>query len=322
MPTSLSTKLTLKSIYNSIQSDLSDANRILDNTLTASNYPILRNIGSYVSQVKGKQVRAALVILLAQNKTPHIHTYAAGIECIHLASLIHDDIIDNADTRRNQPTLYKKYGTNTALVSGVYIYAQALKLITSLNNQEILTHISDTVAMLCEGELFQFSERHTFMTPEQYLQMITEKTAALFMSACYGGALLGGATPDQAKAAETFGKALGIIFQLTDDYLDLFGTQKDLNKTPGQDLLEGDFTLPLIYLLETLPESDQKTVLDKIKAKDKTILTDIQTMDTSRIQERMNHTIQEYYELGIESLKKLPENTKELQAILDIVRNR
>lgn len=330
--------MSLKDLLNPIKSELKELNSLLKNELTASHEPKIKEIGTHLSTATGKQVRAALTILshhlispphtpqlVSESQPSNLINLAAGIECLHLASLIHDDIIDEADTRRNIATVSKKWGTNPALVSGVYVYAIALDLITQTQNHDIISRISQTVKVLCEGEVHQMFNRHEVKSSiDEYLDTIAKKTAVLFEGACYCGASLADASEtDKAKLAE-FGKNLGMIFQITDDYLDLFGDGEYLAKTPGQDIIQGEYTLPFYYILETLQNSEKDALIKKIHTGSPDALTTLQSHFNKEIKIKTQTALETYLNKAKNNLDDFPESNykKMLIKIIDLIAER
>ena len=253
---------TLPIIKKNIETELVHVNAIISNTLKETTADPLSKIYAHTLAAKGKQIRASLILLISQIKkqenNSNFHKLAAGIELIHLASLIHDDIIDKADIRRNQMTIYKKFNTNNAIISGVHCYALALKLISSIGHIGIIDIISEGVIDLCEGECIQMNQRFNFdLTTDDYWTIIRKKTAALFKAACQCTGTLLDLRKEDINHLSTFGETLGIIFQLSDDYLDIFDNKNTLSKKIMQDLNTGDISLPILLAGE---QTKNKTI--------------------------------------------------------------
>ena len=237
-----------------IDADLKKVNVLIEQTLSNSSAPTLNKIYTHVLKSQGKQIRGSIILLiskLSNEITPDTHKLAAGIELIHLASLIHDDIIDNANIRRDIKTVHKEFDLNNGIISGVHCYALALKLITSIKNNDILTTISDSVIDLCEGECIQVNQRHNFsLTQSDYWTIVEKKTSALFKAACICSGLLNNQNKTDIKQLAEFGTHLGDIFQLADDYLDIYDSKNKLSKKVKQDLETGDISLPILLASE------------------------------------------------------------------------
>lgn len=216
-------------------------------------------IASYLDRmasVKGKMLRPALVLVGARFGKEYdpalVNEQAALIEMIHIASLIHDDIIDSAPTRRGIPTLYRELGARRAVIAGDYVLARALALGSSqFRGDEPAMAVSRAFCRLCDGEISQDSEEWDFTISEShYLRRIGGKTAALFALSAYLGANRSGAESETQSLLHQIGYALGMSFQIRDDILDMNGSQDSLGKPVCRDLRSGVCTLPLIYAIE------------------------------------------------------------------------
>lgn len=221
-----------------------------------SNVQVIAYMGDYLRSSGGKRVRPALTIL---------SNYAAGgdgsrynsirmatvMEFLHTATLVHDDIIDEANTRRSRPTVNALYGNDTAVLMGDWLYMSAFETSLAERSLPILDILTAVTRKMTEGELLQLTLLgQTDVTEEQYLDVLRRKTAYLFSACCEVGAILGNATETQQQALRDYGMNLGTAFQLVDDLLDFTASEDSLGKAAGVDLLGGKMTLPLIYLLE------------------------------------------------------------------------
>lgn len=208
---------------------------------------------AHVARYRGKQLRPALVFLSAQifeSVTPAHYTAAKVVELIHTATLVHDDILDGASLRRQEPTVNELHGNEVPVLLGDYIYALAFHMAVQLDDPTCARLFSDAVRVVCQGEITQCLHRGDLdWSEERYLRVIREKTASLYAAACRVGAHYAGATPEQAEALARFGDHLGLAFQIIDDCLDLCGDEAVVGKSLGSDLSQGKLTLPLIHLL-------------------------------------------------------------------------
>tara|TARA_Y100001935_G_scaffold47927_1_gene39768 strand:+ start:3225 stop:4151 length:927 start_codon:yes stop_codon:yes gene_type:complete len=253
----MTTLLTLK---KEIKNELNAVTELIQSTLLSSDTKTLSNIYKHILNSQGKQIRASIILLISkitQGVNEDTKKLAAGIELIHLASLIHDDIIDNADIRRNNETVHKKFNVNNGIISGVHCYALALKLITSMHNIDILSIISNSVINLCEGECIQVNERYNFnISVAEYWEIVNKKTSALFKASCICSGHLNELNESDIHHLASFGELLGDIFQLTDDYLDLFDKKNHLSKKVMQDIENGDISLPILLAVKKANETD------------------------------------------------------------------
>jgi octaprenyl-diphosphate synthase len=181
---------------------------------------------------------------------------ATVMEFLHTATLVHDDIIDNAETRRNRPSINSRFGNQTAVLMGDWLYMSAFETSLQERSLPVLDILTAVTRKMTEGELLQLTLLgRADVTEEQYFDVLRRKTAYLFGACCEIGAILGGATPEERRALADYGLNLGTAFQLVDDLLDFTSDEGALGKAAGVDLLEGKLTLPLIYLLEESPDA-------------------------------------------------------------------
>jgi len=189
---------------------------------------------------------------------------ASAIELIHTASLIHDDVIDHAVLRHNRPSINSKWGQDTSIAFGDFLYSKAFELIASCGNTDILKCISQATSLMCEGELLQVCERDNIsLLKEKYLLIVKNKTASLFAASCQVGAMLSNSRQEIHGALKDYGLNIGIAFQMADDCLDLIGKKKDLGKTPGADFKMGELTLPVLNLLSQSKDKHRLMLLVK-----------------------------------------------------------
>lgn len=226
-----------------------------------SNVQVIAYLGDYLRKSGGKRVRPALTILSNYAVGGEGNRYnsirmATVMEFLHTATLVHDDIIDNADTRRNRPTVNALYGNETAVLMGDWLYMSAFETSLAERSLPILDILTSVTRKMTEGELLQLTLLgHADVSEAHYLDVLKRKTAYLFSASCEIGAILGGATEAQQTALREYGLNLGTAFQLIDDLLDFTSTEDALGKAAGADLLGGKVTLPLIYLREADPST-------------------------------------------------------------------
>lgn len=240
-------------IFDPIREDLQLVGKTMRN-IAAKEMPQLAFPLEYVLKHEGKLVRPAITLLSGKINNYDAVTLvpmAASSELIHLASLLHDDTIDRADVRRGEPTVNKIWGSSTAVLVGDYIFARAAHLIASLNRPVIDRLFAETLMSLCRGVIAESNNKFNWnIKKEQYLQIISDKTASLFAFATRSGALLSKASTRDLRALTAYGLNLGIAFQIVDDILDFTGEQQELGKPVGNDLLQGVITLPAIIYIE------------------------------------------------------------------------
>lgn len=229
----------------------------------SSNIQVVNYLGDYVRSSGGKRIRPALLILAnyavgGRGDAENVIRLATVMEMLHTATLVHDDIIDNADIRRNRSSVNARFGNQTAVLMGDWLYMSAFETTVKERSLDILDILTRLTRKMTEGELIQLTRIGRIdITEEEYLDILRRKTAFLFSACGEVGAILGGADDERRSALRDFGMELGIAFQLADDLLDLTGDTQQLGKAAGSDLIEGKVTLPLIYLLKENPDVKQ-----------------------------------------------------------------
>jgi octaprenyl-diphosphate synthase len=219
-----------------------------------SQVDLIPKIGRYIQNGGGKRIRPA-VLLMAARLTGYTGElavlYAAVVEFIHTATLVHDDIIDDSQWRRGQPSVHSRWGSDVTVLLGDYLYIKSMGLALTPDRLDIVRQLCDVTLRMIEGELYQLSKKGEVMiSEEEHLDIIRRKTAYLFGGCARIGGILGNATPEQERALEQYGISLGMSFQLIDDLLDFAGDETALGKPVGGDLREGKVTLPVIFLLQ------------------------------------------------------------------------
>ena len=237
----------------------------------------------YVFGHGGKRLRAMLVAYSgwegpAKNRTNALVRLGSVIELVHLATLVHDDILDEADTRHRQETAAKKFGPAAAVLIGDVLFSHALELAAEFDTNEICRSVAQATARVCAGEIAQTYQRgEVNYSRDFYFRVIQLKTAELFEVACRLGATVAGYPVEFSEAAGLFGRHLGIAYQIFDDLVDLYADESMIGKTLGTDLAKGKFTLPLLLLLEKLPAEERDSLIARFKDGDKTVAADFTT---------------------------------------------
>jgi octaprenyl-diphosphate synthase len=223
----------------------------------------------YALNGQGKHLRAALVALTARalGKVNDAHVRAAVIiEMVHLATLVHDDVIDEADIRRGRPTLAAKWSNEIAVLFGDCLFAHALKLAASFPTPEVCRAVAMATNTVCSGEILQIQHRRDFhFTREQYFKVLEMKTAELFALSCELSASLSGVSPERRLALRQFGLAFGTAYQVYDDCVDLFGSEAVAGKSLGTDLAKGKLTLPVLLLWERADAADRARLRELVE---------------------------------------------------------
>ncbi len=262
--------LSLLNLYRDILKDLEKVEEML-RLFSRSPNRLISEVSAYLFQENGKRIRPALVILcsklLGYKGKEHI-LMAALIETIHTASLIHDDIIDNSETRRGKQTVHARWGPNITVLLGDYLYIKALGLSLASPYRRISQVLTDISARMIEGELSEYSNSGNLELDEkEYLQIIENKTASLFSASCRIGGILADASKREENFLTEYGTNLGMSFQIVDDLLDFTGDEEVLGKPILSDLSEGRITLPLIYTLSNDGGENRQRIVEILKHK-------------------------------------------------------
>ncbi len=257
----------LSLIKRPIESDLTDFIKLFNESLSHTD-GLLSQALSHISQRGGKRMRPILMLLMAKNYgevsmvTQHS---AVGLELLHTASLVHDDVVDESSERRGQASVNATYNNKVAVLVGDYILSSALLNVSFTNNQRIIQNLAELGRTLAAGEILQLSNiQNQEISEEVYYQVIRQKTAALFESCAAIGALSAGASDEEVKKVAHFGQTLGIMFQIRDDIFDYFDS-KEIGKPTGNDMAEGKLTLPVIYALNNSNYESMHTLAKKVK---------------------------------------------------------
>ena len=249
------TTLPLMEAYRPIRDDLVRVEGIFDDEVF-SDFPFVNDLCDRVRAYRGKMLRPALLLLSGQaagTLKPAHHTLGAVVEMVHMATLVHDDVLDEADERRGRSTVNAVQGNVAAVLLGDYLISHAFHLCSSLDHQHASRRIGATTNTVCEGELMQNHCRGRLdLSEKEYFEMIRGKTASLTEVSCELGATFAGADDSVIKAMATYGRCAGIAFQIIDDVLDLVGHTEEMGKTLGRDWDLGKITLPMIHHLSQL----------------------------------------------------------------------
>ena len=258
----------LSLIKQPIEKDLNDFIELFNQSLTYEN-GLLSEVLSHICQRGGKRMRPMLMLLTAKNYggVSRVTLYSAvGLELLHTASLVHDDVVDESGERRGQASVNATYNNKVAVLVGDYILSTALLKVAQTGNQRIIEYLAELGRTLAAGEILQLSNiQNQELSEEVYYQVIKQKTAALFEACASIGAISAGASDEEIKKASEFGQTLGIMFQIRDDIFDYYDS-KEIGKPTGNDMTEGKLTLPVIYALNNSDFESMHTLAKKVKA--------------------------------------------------------
>ncbi len=260
----------LAQVLAPVEADLDRVRAVLERELSDTS-PAVRDMLGHVSRFRGKQLRAALVLLCgraAGNLTAEHPEVAAVVELIHLATLVHDDVLDGAEVRRRVASVNVRWDNQTAVLLGDWLYARAFALSTCLSSRLVSNHLAITTQTICRGEIEQAGHRYDFEASQaQYESIAGAKTAALYAAACELGAgysALDGPSRNEELAAELgrFGYEVGLAFQIIDDVLDLTGTESEVGKSVGTDVADGKVTLPVLHVYAAADDATRAAIRD------------------------------------------------------------
>ncbi|MCI6828609.1 MAG: polyprenyl synthetase family protein [Prevotella sp.] len=257
----------LSIIKRPIEGDLNDFSKLFSDALSHSN-GLLASVLEHIKKRTGKQMRPMLILLIAKNygKISYVTQHSAvGLELLHTASLVHDDVVDESEERRGQKSVNAQYNNKVAVLVGDYLLSTALLNVSLTHNNLIVQNLAELGRTLAKGEILQLSNiENVEISEDVYYQVIEQKTAALFESCCAIGALSANASNEQIELAKKFGHDLGIIFQIKDDIFDYYDSD-EIGKPTGNDMAEGKLTLPAIYALNSTGNQTMLDIARKVK---------------------------------------------------------
>lgn len=257
----------LSVIKHPILSELTDFVELFNRSLSHTD-GMLSQALDHIRQRAGKRMRPMLILLMAKSvgRVSDVTFHAAvGLELLHTASLVHDDVVDESGERRGQQSVNQLYDNKVAVLVGDYILSTALLHISYTHNETIVRYLAELGRTLSNGEILQLSNIHARdISEESYYQVIRQKTAALFEACCAIGTLSGGAPEEEIENAKMFGRNLGMIFQIRDDIFDYYD-QSRIGKPTGNDMAEGKLTLPAIYALNSTHNEEMLAIAYKVK---------------------------------------------------------
>lgn len=321
--------MKLANIYGFLRKDLNQIEQSINEIIQAE-HPVLREASTQLLQAGGKRIRPVFVLLSARfgdYKNKDIETVAVALELIHMATLVHDDVVDNSELRRGKPTVKHIYGDRVAMYTGDYILARALETITEIDNPEIHKTLSKTLIEVVEGEIAQIKDRYVLdQEIWNYLRRIKRKTALLIATSCKLGAISAGLNKYEVNKLYEYGYYIGMSFQIIDDILDFTATEKELGKPTGSDLEQGHITLPVFYAMQ---DPVFKTKVERLfESKD-----NINQAELTEVIDYLKQTdaIEKSYDLSnrylnkaMNALNRLPENKvkRTLEVIAQVIGKR
>src|SRR5690625_2295255 len=310
--------MKLANIYGFLNKELEEIENTLTETIEAE-HPILHEASLQLLRAGGKRIRPVFVLLSAQfgdykKNIEHIKAVAVSLELIHMATLVHDDVVDDAELRRGKPTIKHLYGNRVAMYTGDYILARALEVITTVEIRSVHRSLSKTLVKVVEGEIAQIEDKFNINQDiYDYLRRIKRKTALLIATSCKLGAVASGATEREANKLYRYGYNVGMSFQIIDDILDFTASPEELGKPTGSDLIQGNITLPIFYAMndasfyETLKALFEQP--EQMNEQDiEHILTLLKETDALEQSYQLSNI---YLRKSLQEMKKMPNNRSE-----------
>lgn len=305
--------MRLQEIYESLAHDLEAIENMLALSVR-SDQTTLNKSASHLLKAGGKRIRPVFVLLAGQFGSYDIERLkkvAVPLELIHMATLVHDDVIDDAQTRRGHPTVKAEWDNRIAMYTGDFIFARSLTIASEIEDSRVHRALSESIVQICEGEIeqirFFYNWRQSLL---DYLQRIRRKTALLMAVSCELGGLVSKADTHIVRSLRMFGYYVGMAFQLTDDVLDLIGDEKVLGKPAGSDLRQGNVTLPVIYALQKAQKPERELIINYLESRGTSVSVEevIQAVQNSQGIFYAMHLADRYLAKAIQELDHLPAN--------------
>ncbi|WP_330997937.1 polyprenyl synthetase family protein [Pectinatus sottacetonis] len=295
-----------------------------------SDVALITDIGEHLVKSGGKRLRPSLYFLAAHSQQKYNLNYtlplAITIELIHMASLVHDDVLDNASTRRGSATANAKWGNNISILSGDFLFARAFAIVADKNyDKRILLRLAKIICGLSEGEIHQNEKHYQLRTEQEYYDAISKKTADFIAASCEIGGITAGLSKADTDSLYTYGLYLGMAFQITDDILDLTSNEQKIGKPAGNDILQGIITLPVIKAIEASPQKDELITIITNKNVDSLMVKDaIKIIKNSN---GLDYAREKVYDYLDKSKRVLPDTLppiikKSFYQVADFVRKR
>ena len=310
----------MASIYEPIKNELAGVDERIHRAAEAGGGSLSQML-DYVIEAGGKRIRPAITLLAARF---HPNDYSlpiimgSAVELLHVATLIHDDTVDNSATRRGKPTVASLWGRNVAVLLGDYVFATSATYVCDTGNIDVIRRFSETIMDLSSGELLEYSNTYNWrQTREEYCDRIYRKTASLFSTAAESGAVLSGAPKKIVHALREYGVNIGMAFQIVDDMFDVYGDSEEIGKPVGNDLLQGVLTLPTIMLVERHPNENPIEALFQAKDSDRDLERVLDMIRHSHIQADCYQIVRNYCIKAKRALSILP-NSPTQHLLLDL----
>lgn len=316
----MSTPTHAASLYGPVQQDLYLVEQALDSVKNVD-FPALRRMLEHILGAGGKRIRPAIALLAGKFERydpDQLVPLAASIELLHSATLVHDDVIDAAATRRGRATANSIFDNAATVMVGDYMFAHAAELVARTGNIEVIRLFARTLMLMASGELNQDMSAYDYsQSTMQYFARISGKTASLFATAAEGGAMIAGARPDWVERLRTYGENVGMAFQIVDDILDFTGDEEEMGKPVGSDLMQGTLTLPALLLIERYPNNNPVKRLFSGRNKAESLRRTIEMIRESDILDESTGVAMDFRDRALAAIEPLPASEAK-DALIDV----
>jgi geranylgeranyl pyrophosphate synthase len=307
----LSTQAQSAGLYGPVQDDLHLVEQTL-NSIKQVDFPVLRRMLEHILGAGGKRIRPALALLAGKFESYEIDQLvplAASIELLHSATLVHDDVIDAAATRRGRATANSLFDNAATVMVGDYMFAHAAELVARTGNVDVIRLFARTLMAMASGELHQDMSAYNYsQSTMEYFARISGKTASLFATAAEGGAMIAGTRPDWTERLRTYGENIGMAFQIVDDILDFAGDEEEMGKPVGSDLMQGTLTLPALLLIERYPNNNPVKRLFSGRQRAESLRRSIEMIRESDILEESTNVALDFRDRALAAIEPLPQS--------------
>lgn len=318
--------LSQEKFFKRVEPDLAELEKVVLEELQYYT-PELIEAASHLMKAGGKRLRPIMVLLCAQACQPQLevshehHLLAMAVEVLHTATLIHDDIIDGSDTRRGLPTVNRKWGLRTSVLTGDFLLARSCFYISNIQKVRLNTIFSQMVMDMCNGEIAQLKRRYrSTLSLEEYLEQVSCKTALLMAIACQGAGMINNVDLETEEALYQYGHHLGVAFQIMDDMLDFSSSDHDLGKSVHNDLIQGQVTLPTYYALQDSPHAAElKAIIERHLDQADDHERSLEIILNSDALQRSEQKARDYVEAAIQAIEGLPGSAAK-QGLIDLAR--
>ncbi|MBI1214655.1 MAG: polyprenyl synthetase family protein [Alphaproteobacteria bacterium] len=314
----------LERLSQALKGDLASVNAIILDRMQ-SDIPLIPQLAGHLIAAGGKRIRPVMTLASAAlfgYDGGRQHKLAACVEFIHTATLLHDDVVDESDQRRGKASANALFGNEAAVLVGDFLFSRSFQLMVEDGSLDVLRILSNAAAVIAEGEVLQLSTANNIeTTEEQYLDVISAKTAELFAAACEVGAVVAGRDPAECRAMREYGAYLGLAFQISDDVLDYAASEELLGKSLGDDFKEGKMTLPVIKALKNATPEEKafwERCMGALEQKDGDLAQAVRLFERHNAIGRSLEQARGYAKKGIQLLKDLPQNAlrKDLEDLI------